>query len=140
MQEDEQIDSTTTSEDAQSTHQGFQYSDIMNATSVLQSLQHRSHGCTRVAATETRQQPISSYPSLFQLEQSSDLFPDLENRMHPSPNTLDRQYGALEHGSAGRDASSTAVSNDDERPSLLVADMRIGGERLGDLDIFTCYH
>jgi hypothetical protein len=109
MQEDEQIDFTTTSDDTQYTHKGFRFMDIMNAASVLQSL----HSWTGVTAIETRQQLSSSNLSSFQLEQPSDLLSDFEDRMRPSPNTLDRQYGTLEHGSTGREASSTAVSNDD---------------------------
>ncbi|OAL42520.1 hypothetical protein IQ07DRAFT_382564 [Pyrenochaeta sp. DS3sAY3a] len=136
MQEDEQIGSTTTSIDAQSTHEDNQFSDVMDAASVLQSLQHNTHGHTSFAAIETRQQPNSSYPILSPVGQSSGLFPDFENRRQPSPNTS----GTLEHASAWREANSATVSNDDERPSRFVADMRIGGERLGDLDIFKDYH
>jgi hypothetical protein len=110
----------------------------MSVAKVLQLLQHDGHGYMGVAATGTCQQPISSYATSFQVGQSSEPSSDPENRTQ-SPNTLGMvrtQYGASEHGSARRAASSTAVSNDNELPSPWVANMRIGDELLRDLDIF----
>ncbi|RMZ74113.1 hypothetical protein GMOD_00004957 [Pyrenophora seminiperda CCB06] len=143
MREDEQIDSTTTPENERCIHEDCQFLDIMSRVNVLQSMQHDGHGYMGVAATGTYQQPISSYASSFQVGQSSEPSSDPEDRTQLSPNTLGMvrtQYGASEHGSAGRAANSTAVSNDNELPSLWVADMRIGNERLGDVDIFSDYY
>jgi hypothetical protein len=142
MREDEQIDSTTTSEDARCTHEDCQFLGIISSANVLQSLQHNGHGYMGIAATGTCQQLISSYASSFQVGQSSEPSSDPEDRTQLSPNTLGMvrtQYDASEHGSVGRAASSTAVSYDSDLPSLCVQDMRIGDERLGDLNIFSAY-
>ena len=143
MREDEQIDSITTSEGARCTHEDCQFLGIMSSANVLQSLQHDGHGYMGIAATGTCQQLISSYASSFQVGQFSEPSSDPEDLTQLSPNTLGivrTQDDASEHGSAGRAASSTAVSNDNELPSLWVADMRIGNERLGDLDMFSHYY
>jgi hypothetical protein len=140
--EDEQIRSTTTLEDARCTHEDCQSLDIMSAANVLQSLQRDGHGYMGVAATGTCQQPISSYASSFQVGQSSEPSFDPEDRTQLSLNTLGMvrtHYSASGHGSAGRAASSTAGSYDSNLPSLCVQDMRIGDERLGDLNIFSAY-
>lgn len=101
-------------------------------------------------AVELRQQP-STYISSFQDEQSSYTFRGLEYGPGSSSNTLNGildQFCPSENEDSMRKASSALSSSDvreeedqddSELPSVVVRDVRIGEQRLEDLDLFTYY-
>jgi hypothetical protein len=73
------------------------------------------------------------------------IFGVLEDWLQSSPNTLDE---VPEYGSAMREVNSAQGSNeignredenDNELPSVIVRNVRIGEQLLGDLDLFTQY-
>jgi hypothetical protein len=121
------------------------------APSAIQSLEHVSECYLEATAAELRQQPSSSYISLSQDKQSSYTFRGTEYELESSSNTSNRtsdQFCASEHGNAMREASSAPGpdgirdgedEDDSELPSVVVRDLRIGEQRLGDLDLFSLY-
>ncbi|KAI1676123.1 hypothetical protein KJE20_14289 [Pyrenophora tritici-repentis] len=117
----------------------------------LRSLEHGYEDYLDTTAVELRRQPFLSYISSFQGEQSSYTFRDLEYEPRSSSNAsngvLD-QFCSPENEDAMGEASSVPSfgdireeedKDDSELPSVVVKDLRIGEQRLGDLDLFTLY-
>lgn len=124
---------------------------IEETPNALQSLGNGNENYLEATAVELRQQP-SLYISSFQDEQSSHTFRGLEYGPGSSSNTLNgvlNQFCPSENedsmGKANGALSSSDVreeedQDDSELPSVVVRDLRIGEERLGDLDLFTHYY
>jgi hypothetical protein len=117
----------------------------------LQLLENGNENHLEATAVELRQQP-SSYISSFQDEQSSYTFRGLEYGPGSSSNTSNgvlNQFCPSENEDSMGKASSALSSSDvreeedqddSELPSVVVRDLRIGEQRLEDLDLFTHYY